>query len=235
MQLRRNQRGFTLVEIVIAASIAGVLSAAALGFLVYNLKSVYSSQQQMKLLSTMRTLNNEFIRNASRAHEYVMYDSTNSADRDEVADRKSIEVDASSGLEVFPTGNFVVFITYELPKPATQNKYRIASVTGYYPRSTSDGRQELVKMTIAPSTPSTDTLEDLIADNWDTAPRTVIASRINALALSEATSTSPQMFYMHSPNNLAVCGQLFASNAGKDTKNAHTFTRTFYFTLTVRS
>ncbi len=230
----QSQKGFTLVEITVASSISVVIGAAVLTFFIQGLRFNYSSQQQIKQLGTMRVLTNELIRNATRCHEFVMYDSTTAADRDNVADRKQIEIDGF-GDEIHPTGNFVVFINYELPKPAAQNKYRVASIVGYYPQSTSDGAQELVKMTITLSTPSANSLETILQDNWATATRRVIANRIQPLALSTSTSTTPQVFYMRSRNNLAVCGQILESNVGTNTKNIYTHTRTFYFTLTVRS
>ena len=61
--------------------------------------------------------------------------------------------------------------------------------------------------------------------------------RLIPLALSDnyTESTVPQLFYRRANQNLAVCGQLLESSTRTNTKDRRSYTRTFYFTVTIRS
>jgi prepilin-type N-terminal cleavage/methylation domain-containing protein len=232
----KSPRGFTLVEIMIATTLAGLLGAVALTFYVQSLKTSYVSEQELKLITSMRTLSSELIENGSRSHELVLYNSTQSTDIT-LDGRKLVVNDDTETTDddVCPTGNFAVFVFYELPKPASQENYRISKLIGYY-FDEDDG--SLVRATIdLGSSPSTDPVEEIIEDNWSSADRRTIARRIEPLALSDGygDSTLPQLFYRRANQSLAVCGQLLASATGVDTEDEKSHTRTFYFTVTVRS
>jgi hypothetical protein len=210
-----------------------------MGFFVQSLKNGNASEQQIELLSDMRSFMDEMVFNGSRSHEFVLYNSTAAADRTP-ENRKAVlnsenETDAD---DICPTGDFAVFVFYELPKPSSQEHYRIQKLVGYYLDDHDSGPPALVRMTIdLGSTPSTETVEEILSDNWSSATRRTIGTRVTPLALSDGYNdqTAPQLFYMRASQNLAVCGQLLQSTARVDTKDSRTQTRTFYFTVTVRS
>jgi hypothetical protein len=182
---------------------------------------------------------NELIFTGSRSHELILYKSTAAADR--TADGRLVVTNEATETvtdDICPTGDFAVFVYYELPKPAAQSKYRVSKLIGYYVDSSAANGPALVRMTIdLTGSPSTDSVETILTNNWNTAPRKVIASKVTPLALSDAATegTPPNLFYRRAGQSVAVCGQLLSSNAGKDTADRRSYTRTFYFTVTVRT
>lgn len=237
--MRLSRSAFTLVELLIGISIVGMVSTAATAFYVQSMKTGYTSEQQMKLITTMRSLTNEMIFNGSRAHELILYNSTAASDRTPELRKVVVnEATETSSDDICPTGNFVVFIYYELPKPAAQAKYRIAKLIGYYLDQRDAGPAALTRITIdLTEAPSTDTVETILTNHWTSAARRVMAPRITPLALSDAysSSTPPQLFYKRANQNIAVCGQLLQSAKTTNTNDWRTYTRSFYFSVTVRS
>ncbi|BET68109.1 hypothetical protein ASA1KI_30270 [Opitutales bacterium ASA1] len=238
MNTRRNA-GFSLPEILTVMGVVGLLTSGVMGFFIQSLKSGNASEQQVELLSSMRSFMNEMVYNASRAHELVLYDSTAATARTAAGRREVLNSEnETESDDVCPTGNFAVFVYYELPKPANQAKYRIREVIGYYLDTIDSGPPALTRMTIdLTASPSSDTVEEILTAHWATADRKTIAPRIVPLALSDGfvESTVPQLFYKRASQNMAVCGQLRQSSAKVDTADGRTQTRTFYFSVTVRS
>ncbi|MGH8021651.1 MAG: PulJ/GspJ family protein [Opitutaceae bacterium] len=234
-----SRHGFTLPEIATVAGLLGLISTGVMGFFIQSLKSSNASEQQIELLSTMRSFMDEMIFNGSRSHEFVLYNSSSAADRTAVNRKAVLNADnETESDDVCPTGDFAVFVFYELPKPSDEDRYRIQKLIGYYLDDTGSGPPALVRMTIdLGSSPSNDTVEEILSDHWGTAKRRTIAHRVTPLALSDGydEQTTPQLFYKRASQNIAVCGQLLQSTARLDTQDARTQTRTFYFTVTVRS
>lgn len=239
MRAKLKIAGFSLTEVIVAVTLVGLIGTGLIAFYVQSLRNSHGVDQQLKLLTTMRTFTEELIFTGSRSHELILYNSSTADDRT-LALRKIVVNDDTEAEDddICPTGNFAVFVFYELPKPAAQAKYRISKLIGYYLESTDSGPPALKRITINKSaSPSTDTVEKLLTDNWSTAPREVIARRVTPLALSDnyTESTVPQLFYRRANQNLAVCGQLLESTGRSNTKDRRSYTRTFYFTVTVRS
>lgn len=234
-----RKAAFTLAEITVVLGVGSIALAGVMLFYVNCLKAGYAGTQDVKLLASMRQLTNELIYNGSRSHELILYPSAAASDR-AAEDRLEVTNDESSSTadDICPTGDLAVFVYYELPKPAAQTKYRISSIIAYYLDTSVSGRPSLVRMTIdLSSAPSTETVETILTDNWSSAPRKTIASNVVPLALSDSatTSTVPQLFYRRANQNIAVCGQLRASGSSQDTADRRTYTRTFYFSVTIRS
>lgn len=244
MKSRSNRSGFSLVEVSVALALSVAVGAAVMTFYVQSLRAGYTSQQQIALQATMRGITTELITNASRAHEMILYNSAASSDRADSTKRKEIYHDSSDN-EIHPTGDFAVFVYYELPKPATQPLHRIRKLIGYYTEQIDSGPPKLTRLIIDLSgAPSTDTVEELLDRHWTngasgvTVSRKTFAPRVTPLALSDDYTSEtgrPQLFFKHSPENVAVCGQLLESATKKDTKDRRTLTRTFFFTVTVRA
>lgn len=235
----RKKSGFTLVEIMVVSGIIGLVSLGLMGFYVQSMKTGYASEQQMSLITTMRSVMNEMVFNGSRSHELILYNSA--AASDITADGRKVvtnEATETTSDDICPTGDFAVFVYYELPKPSSVTKYRIAKLIGYYLETIDSGPPQLVRITFdMTGSPSTDTVENILLNNWNSATKRVIAARVNPLALSDGytSSTLPQLFYKRANQNIAVCGQLFQSATKVNTNDTRTFTRTFYFSVTVRS
>jgi type II secretory pathway pseudopilin PulG len=236
-----RKAAFTLVEAVVTLAVASILGAGVMTFYIDSLRAGYVTQQQIALLGTMHSVTAELISNGSRAHEVILYNTASASDRADVTDRKEISVDA----DVHPTGDFAVFVYYELPKPAANPRFRIQRLIGYYTETVDTGPPKLTRIIIDLSAaPSTETVEAILAANWTSAAtgatvtRKTFAPRVTPLAVSEdyeSETGAPQLFFKATPENLAVCGQLFQSAANIDTQNRNTHTRTFFFTISVRS
>jgi hypothetical protein len=239
-----KKSAYSLVEVMFATAIATIVMGGLMSFYVHALKTGYVSQQQITLQATMRTITSELITNASRAHEMILYNSAVASDRNDETARKRIVLDEHDN-EIHPTGDFAVFVYYELPKPAAQAQHRIRKLIGYYTESVDAGPDKLTRIVIDMSgSPSTDTVEDILADNWTSAAsgatveRKTFAPRVTPLALSDnydSETGSPQLFFLTSTENVAVCGQLLESATRSDTKDRRTLTRTFFFTVSVRA
>lgn len=235
----KTNRGFTLTEILLVLGIVGFLSIGVLGFFLQSLRSGNASEQQIALLTSMRSFTNEMVFVGSRSQEMILYNSAEAADRT-YDGRKEVANDDTDTYadDICPTGDFVVFVYYELPKPASQAHYRIRKLVGYYLDGSDTSSGPLMRLTIDLSaSPSSDSVEEILSDHWSSADRRTVAHLVAPLALSDGYNddTTPQLFYKRANQNLAVCGQLIESASHKNTEDLRTYTRTFYFTVTVRS
>jgi type II secretory pathway pseudopilin PulG len=237
--LNSSRRAFTLTEVLIVTGLSAMLCAGVVTFYVQSLRTSHASEQELKLITAMRRLTSELVFNGSRSHELILYASV--ASEDVTPERRLVvSNDDTESLadDLCPTGDFVVFVTYELPKPAAQPRYRIAKLTGYYLESVDSGPPALIRLTIdLADAPSTATVETILADHWETAERTTVAPRVTPLALADGAAADdvPHLFYRRANQSIAVCGQLLASSVGRDTGDSQSHTRTFFFAVTVRS
>jgi hypothetical protein len=225
-----------------------MISVVVLGFYIQSLQGGNTAEQQLRLAGKMRGFMNELIFTGSRSHELILYKSAAAADRtstdadsDGIPDsrlRVTNEDSEETSDDICPTGDFAVFVYYELPKPASSAKYRVKKIVGYYVDENATDGPALTRITIDLSaTPSNSPVETILADNWNSAPRKVIASKVTPLALADSADedTAPNLFYRRAGQSMAVCGQILSSTSGKDTADRRSYTRTFYFTVTVRT
>jgi prepilin-type N-terminal cleavage/methylation domain-containing protein len=234
----RNASAFTLIEMMVAVGIFGLLGTGLTMFYVESLKAANATEQQVRLMSDMRTFSNELFFNASRAHELILYATPTADDRSEAADRLLIVADEDTGNLHCPTGNLAVLVYYELPKPSTQAFHRIARIIAYSLDQSGTNPGVLTRLTIdLTASPSTNTVEQILTANWNTAARRIYGRLVTPLALSDggSTSTAPRLFYKRSEQNLAICGQLLSNAGNRDSKDRHTVSRTMFFTVTTRS
>lgn len=248
MKILRPRAAFTLTELLVVMTLTSVVMAAVLGFYIQSLHGGNAAEQQIKLAGTMRSFMNELIFTGSRSHEVILYKSAAAADRtltdadgDGVPDsrlRVTNEDTETIADDICPTGDFAVFVYYELPRPAGLAKHRIKKLVGYYVDHSAPDGPALTRITVdLGSSPSSDPVETILANNWNSAPRRVLARHVAALALSDsaADDSPPNLFYRRAGQSMAVCGQILASAGGNDTADRRSQTRTFYFTVTVRT
>jgi prepilin-type N-terminal cleavage/methylation domain-containing protein len=246
--MKSHRSGFTLTELLVAMALMGMISVVVLAFYIQSLQGGNATDQQIRLAGKMRSFMNELIFTGSRSHELILYKSADAADRtvtddddDGIPDsrlRVTNEDTETVSDDLCPTGDFAVFVYYELPKPASSSQYRIKRIVGYYVDEAAADGPALTRITIdLESSPSTLPVETILANQWASAPRMVIAGRITPLALADtaADGDAPNLFYRRANQSMAVCGQMLASASGKDTADRRSYTRTFYFTVTVRT
>lgn len=248
-----SKRGFTLVEIMVALTVTGILMTGVMSFYIQNLKSMYASDQRMKLAGQIKRFSNELITQASRSNQFALFKSADPANFDGInaaqasatyPDRQIIDVtDPTNPLH--PAGDFVVFIYYEIPKPVSQAFHRISRLEGYFLTTATAGAPgELKKVVIdLTSAPSTSTVEAILTAKWNT---TAVFTRyfplVRGLAKPEVIDgtavtgvTTPRIFYMSNARNVIITGQIYTSNKSTDTGDWKTYTDTFAFTITPRT
>ena len=142
MKNKKSKRGFTLLEVMIVMTILGMLITGVMAFYIQSVKSMYASDQRMKLAGQINRFSNELILQASRSNQFILYKSAAAADFASAANRQGIQsMNGSTPISpLFPAGDFVVFVYYEInTKLSTQQLYRILKLEGYFLTTTSPG------------------------------------------------------------------------------------------------
>lgn len=252
MKTPHPKSGFTLVELLIAMTVGGMLLAGVMSFYIQNLKGMYAADQRIKLAGQINRFSNELIVQASRSNQFVLFksaaaadfDGTNSAPDSGDSDRQNI-VSIDEGDPLHPAGDFVVFVHYEIPKPTSQTAHRISRVEGYFLNTTTAGGTGQVRKVVIDlsGAPSTDSVEKILTDHWAT---TAVFSNyfplVRGLALPEVIdgtavsgTPSPRLFYMSATRNVIITGQIFSSNKNTNTNDWKTYTNSFCFNITPRT
>lgn len=225
-------------------------------FFSQNVKGMYASEQRMRLAGQMKKFTDELIVHASRSNQFVIFKSPAYADFDTPATDRQV-IDASASPLLHPGGDFVLFIYYEIPKPANLARYRINSLVGYYlTTGTAGGTGSLQKIEITPTTPSTSTPEAILAACWNSLASKFITGTpsgytvtvtssfplVRGLALPEIVDnvavsgpTTPRLFYVTAARNVMVSGQVYTSSKDIATGDWKTYTDSFFFNITPRT
>jgi prepilin-type N-terminal cleavage/methylation domain-containing protein len=252
MQATRSTRGFSLVEILVAMTLSGMLMAGVMAFYIQSLKSMYASDQRIKLAGQISRFSNELIVQASRSNQFILFksatpadfDGSNSAPDSGDSDRQTItSIDGADPLH--PAGDFVVFVYYEIPKPTAQPAHRVNRLEGYFLNAATPGGTGAVRKVVVDlsAAPSTDSIEKILTDNWGT--KAVFSNYfplVRGLAEPEvidgaevSTTPSPRLFYMSASRNVIITGQIFSSSRNTDTQDWRTYTNSFCFNITPRT
>jgi prepilin-type N-terminal cleavage/methylation domain-containing protein len=70
---RYLQRGFTLVEIMVATTILGLVSTGVTSFFIMNLKSQFVGEQKLLINGDIRKVTNQMVENARECNSFVIY------------------------------------------------------------------------------------------------------------------------------------------------------------------
>ena len=253
MKTTSSRRGFSLVEVMVSMTIMSVLMSGVISFYLQNVKSMYASEQRIRLAGQIKRLSNELVVQASRSNQFVLFksaratdfDGSNAAPNSNNSDRQVINIsDPTSPLH--PAGDFVVFVYYEIPKPVNQAFHRISKLEGYFLSTTNAGGiGQLKKVVIDLSAaPSTNSIESILTSNWSTtAVFTTYFPQARGLATPEVVDGSPvvdggassRMFYMSDARNVIISGQVYSSVKDTTTSDSRTYTDTFSFNVTPRT
>lgn len=250
MKKTYSRLGFTLVEMLVVVATMGMLMTGVMSFYIQNLKGMYVAEQRLKLAGQIKKFSNELITQASRSNQFVLYKTANATDFDgpnaapysNNSDRQIIDVDDPLN-PLHPAGDFVVFVFYEIPKPAAQPLYRISKLEGYFLTPNAGTIAALKKVVIDLSAaPSTSSIETILTANWSTATFTTYFPLVRGLLTPEvvdgapvAGSTTPHLFYMSDARNVLISGQIYSSRPDIDTADWKTFTDSFFFNITPRT
>lgn len=252
MKHHKPNGGFALAEIMVAMTVSGIVMAGVMSFYIQSLKSMYASDQRIKLAGQINRFSNELIVQASRSNQFILFKSATPADFDGTnpgpdannSDRQ-IMADVDDANPLHPAGDFVVFVYYEIPKPTNQTQHRVSKVEGYYLDTAQPGRPGRVRKVIIDlsASPSTDSIEKILTDNWSTrAVFTTYFPLVRGLANPEivdgtpVTGTpNPRLFYMSASRNVIITGQIYSSSQDINTNDWRTYTNSFCFNITPRT
>ena len=252
MKTNKPRLGFTLVEILIATTVSGMLMAGVMSFYVQNLKGMYAADQRIKLAGQINRFSNELIVQASRSNQFVLFksavaadfDGTNLAPDSDDSDRQTI-VSIDEGDPLHPAGDFVVFVHFEIPKPTDEPVHRISKLEGYFLNTaTAGGTGQVRKVVIDLSgAPTTNTVEQILTAHWSTTAKfSNYFPLVRGLALPEVVdgtevsgTPTPRLFYMSATRNVIITGQIFSSSQNTNTSDWKTYTNSFCFNITPRT
>jgi prepilin-type N-terminal cleavage/methylation domain-containing protein len=252
MKTSQPRNGFTLVEIMVALTVSGLLMGGVMSFYIQNLKGMYASDQRIKLAGQINRFSNELIVQASRSNQFVLFKSATPADFDGVnlapdsgnSDRQNIVTIDENDDPLHPAGDFVVFVHFEIPKPTDEPVHRISKLEGYFLSTTTAGGTGQVRKVVIDlsSAPSTNTVEQILTANWATAKFSNYFPLVRGLAVPEVidgtavTGTpTPRLFYMSATRNVIITGQIFSSSKNTNTTDWKTYTNSFCFNITPRT
>lgn len=252
MKSFRTTRGFTLTEILIGMTLSAVLLIGVMSFYIQSLKSMYASDQRIKLAGQITRFSNELIVQASRSNQFILYKSAAAADFNGPnsvptsgnTDRQNITTVDDDALH--PAGDFVVFVYYEIPKPKDQAKHRVKKLEGYFLDAATPGSMGPVRKVIIDlsAAPSTSTVEDILTAKWNTseAKFTTYFPLVRGLAVPEVVDgavptgvSTSRLFYMSASRNVIITGQIFSSSKNTNTSDWRTYTNSFCFNITPRT
>ena len=255
-----SNRGFTLVEIMVAVAVLGVLMTGVMTFYLQGVKSMYASEQRLKLAGQIKKFSNELIVQASRANQFVLYKSASPADFDGVnptfidpittqvvpfPDRQRIDItDPLNPLH--PAGDFVVFVYFKIPKDTADAVHRISKLEGYYLNPASAGGIGAVTKVVIDLTaaPSLNSIESILNTDWNNSTTTFtkyfpLARGLCVPEIVDGTAVTgtpvSRLFYMTASRNVIVSGQLYSSRPDVATGDWKTYTDVFFFNITPRT
>ena len=253
MKTFRITRGFTLTEILVGMTVGAMLLLGVMAFYIQSLKSMYASDQRIKLAGQINRFSNELIVQASRSNQFVLFKSANPVDFDGTnpapysgdSDRQVISnIDEDDPLH--PAGDFVVFVYYEIPKPTAQATHRISKLEGYYLNAAVAGgtgpvRKVVIDLSASPSTAS---IESILTSKWGTtaAKFSTYFPLVRGLAVPQVIdnavpigSPAARLFYMSASRKVFITGQIFSSSKNTNTTDWRTYTNSFCFNITPRT
>jgi prepilin-type N-terminal cleavage/methylation domain-containing protein len=116
----QSRRAFTLPEIMIVATIFGLVMAGVLPFFIFNLKSQYVAEQKLLINGDIRKVTNQMVEYARESNTFVIYQAFAAQNRwDGVAETR--DADGNSAVNFFDrqqngaSGDFMVLIYYSDP------------------------------------------------------------------------------------------------------------------------
>jgi len=210
IEFRRNPNfGFSLVEVMVAATITGMVTAATLGFYMTNFKIGFVNQERNRINADIRRFTGQLIRDGREANYFLLYDSIDAAAREEAEDR---QLDGESG-------DFLVFVSTEETSSVTE-PILIKGFVAYYRAEgaeSPDGLAPVRRYERTFNTPSSGPIETLLPDKASL----VMGDRVIELSRGLADG---RLFYNFWGRSVMVNGQIHHGNDAKRVTETYNFT-----------
>jgi prepilin-type N-terminal cleavage/methylation domain-containing protein len=237
---RRLQRGFTLVETLVAVTIIGVASVGMLAFLRQGLKMYYADRARLMINRDIRTFTSKMDSDAVTANYFCLYQDFNT--------RGSASVDAS--LVDGQVGDFLVLV-YTDPAMTGTGVSMVTDLIGYYREITDSTLNtgpvhrftaHLATPVDAKLTPMFTILSNNVTGNISSYPvvtqlaqgrATVTTLNVGSADEVAVATTTPRLFYNRQNRSIMISAQISESlnEARTSTSNVG---NTYNFTVSPR-
>lgn len=128
-QQKKQRRGFTLIEIMTASSIMTIMGFSVFSFTTNIVKTVFTSEQKIRINNDMRKLTNEMTNFARNADSFILYESFFSDFRQPTAGNEFADYRLQDGR----SGDCLVIIDYgEDPNPQDSDPAPIERIICYF-------------------------------------------------------------------------------------------------------
>jgi len=205
-----RRSGFTLVEIMVSATVSALLTVAVFSFYLTNYKIGFVNQERNRINANMRNLTASLVQDGRQSNYFVLYQSTGLEQRDEPTDQR---LDGQSG-------DFLVFVNTSEDTVTTLQSSRIERVVAYYrveAEAVSDGLSPVRRFERNYSPPSSLSIEELLPTEL------VLADADEVIELSRGLADG-RLFYNFWGRSVMVNGQIFHGNKAKRVTETYNFT-----------
>jgi Tfp pilus assembly protein PilW len=206
---RRATGGYSLVEVMVASTITGMIVATMLSFYITNYRIGFVNQERNRINADMRRFTGQLIRDGREANYFVLYNSIQSSARDKAEDR---QLDGNSG-------DLLVFVSTEETTSITE-PILIKGYVAYYRAEGADSQDGLAPVRRYETTfenPVAGPIENVLPNEagFLTGDRVVELSR----GLADG-----RLFYNFWGRSIMVNGQIHHGNDAKRVTETYNFT-----------
>ena len=204
-----SKEAFTLVEMMIAASVAGLVTMSTLGLFSTNYQIGFVNQERNRINADIRRFTGLLIRDGREANYFMIYKSIFDEFRDDVTDR---QLDGDSG-------DLLVFVQTESTENVTKPTL-IKGIIAYYRASDADDPYGLAPVRRYEKTfdhASDQTLENVLPDLEE------FLNGDEVIELSRGLADG-RLFYNFWGRSVMINGQIHHGNEAKRVTETYNFT-----------
>lgn len=206
MRKRTRGAGFTITEIMIATGVSAFVMAGVLSFFTHFNKLGFINEQRNRINGDIRKFTAEMMNTGRQARYFVLYESNESGDRDDVSDRR---MDGNAG-------DFLVFVFTD-PESVVGGDGDILRLVGYF-RDAEDGEAGPVRrFDVRYGSPRDESVENLLAEPG-------VFNEIDEVVELSKGLADGQLFFNFHGRSVMVNGQILHGNVAKRVTETYNFT-----------
>ncbi len=207
----RGRKGFTLVEVVVTATVSAVLTVGVLGYFLTMYKIGFVNQERNLINANMRSLTSTLMQDGRQSSYFVLYRSTDEKDHDKANDRR---LDGNSG-------DLLVFVYTGEGSGGGLNASSIERFVAYY-RLSVDGGVEggfspVRRLERNFESGSSEPIEALLPEESE------LAQADEVIELSRGLADG-RLFYNFWGRSVMINGQIYHGNKAKRVTETYNFT-----------
>ena len=212
-RLPAGPSAYTLVEVMIVTAIVGMVITGALAVFTQSHLALFVSVEKLAINKDMRQFTGEMAQFARNANHFYIYESFQTADRNDAADRKTRG----------NSGDFLVLISQK-PHPDQDSPVMITGLTGFYRAAASGNRGPVRKFEIAYAEAD---YKDAATTQVETLLPSVSTMNSNevVMELTEGLANG-DLFLNYEDRSIMVKGKIYHGNEYKRLTDTYNFTVT---------